>query len=49
MCRVVGATDSILVETMRREGFEMTVSPPSVLSKRDENGKNVEPLQRRSL
>ena len=35
----------ILVETMRREGYEMTVSPPAVLAKRDENGKNVEPFE----
>ncbi len=35
----------ILVETMRREGFEMTVSPPSVLSKRNADGKNEEPFE----
>ena len=28
----------ILVETMRREGFEMTISPPRVLAVKDENG-----------
>jgi GTP-binding protein len=34
----------ILVEALRREGFEMTVSPPSVLGRRDEEtGKNIEP------
>ncbi len=35
----------ILIETMRREGFELTISPPHVLSKKDENGKNVEPWE----
>ncbi len=35
----------ILVETMRREGFELTVSPPNVLSTKNEDGKNVEPWE----
>jgi GTP-binding protein len=35
----------ILVETMRREGFELTVSPPNVISTKDEQGKNVEPYE----
>ena len=30
----------ILLTQMRREGFEMTVSPPKVLIKEDANGKN---------
>jgi GTP-binding protein len=30
---------------MRREGFEMTVSPPKVLYKKDENGKKLEPIE----
>ncbi len=30
---------------MRREGFEMTVSPPKVLYKKDENGSKLEPIE----
>jgi len=36
---------SILIETMRREGFEFQVSPPRVLYK-EENGKRYEPTER---
>ena len=36
---------SILIETMRREGFEMTVSPPKVLFKKDDSGKKLEPIE----
>lgn len=36
---------SILIETMRREGFEMQVSKPSVIMKRDEHGKLLEPIE----
>jgi len=35
----------ILVETMRREGFELTVSPPSILAKVDEDGIRREPFE----
>ena len=35
----------VLIETMRREGFEMTVSRPNVLLKRDENGALTEPIE----
>ena len=35
---------SVLIETMRREGFELQVSKPSVIFK-EENGKKVEPLE----
>ncbi len=35
----------ILLTQMRREGFEMTVSPPKVLYKKDENGKKLEPIE----
>ncbi len=35
----------VLIETMRREGFEMTVSRPRVLLKEDENGQNTEPYE----
>jgi GTP-binding protein len=30
---------------MRREGFEMTVSPPKVLYKTDDNGNKLEPIE----
>ena len=35
----------ILIETMRREGFELSISRPRVLMKRDENGKLLEPIE----
>ncbi len=35
----------ILLTQMRREGFEMTVSPPRVLIKKDEQGNKSEPLE----
>ena len=35
----------ILLTQMRREGFEMTVSPPKVLYKKDENGNKLEPFE----
>jgi len=35
----------ILLTQMRREGFEMTVSPPKVLYKSDENGNKLEPIE----
>ena len=35
----------VLIETMRREGFEMTVSRPNVLFRRDEAGKLQEPIE----
>ena len=37
---------SILIETMRREGFEMCISKPEVVTKKDENGKTLEPMER---
>jgi len=36
---------SILIETMRRQGYEFQVSPPAVIYKRDENGKLLEPVE----
>lgn len=36
---------SILIETMRREGFEMTISRPQVLMERDEKGTLLEPVE----
>jgi GTP-binding protein len=35
----------VLIETMRREGFEMTVSRPRVLYQNDENGNRLEPVE----
>ncbi|MBE6839114.1 MAG: translational GTPase TypA [Ruminococcus sp.] len=37
---------SILIENMRREGYELSVSPPHVLYKEDENGNRLEPIER---
>ncbi len=39
---------AVLVETMRREGFELTVGKPQVLT-REVDGKLVEPLERVSI
>ncbi|MCD7746032.1 MAG: translational GTPase TypA [Lachnospiraceae bacterium] len=36
---------SILIETMRREGFEFAVSKAEVIYKTDERGKNLEPME----
>ncbi len=36
---------SVLIETMRREGFELQVSRPEVILKRDENGRLLEPYE----
>ncbi|MDP3427326.1 MAG: EF-Tu/IF-2/RF-3 family GTPase, partial [Humidesulfovibrio sp.] len=37
---------AIIIETMRREGFELTVGRPEVIYKRDEHGKLTEPIER---
>ena len=36
---------SILIETMRRQGYEFQVSNPKVIYKRDENGQLLEPME----
>ncbi|MBO6816732.1 MAG: translational GTPase TypA [Rhizobiaceae bacterium] len=36
---------AILIETMRREGFELTVGRPRVLMQKDETGTMVEPVE----
>ena len=36
---------SVLMETMRREGFEFQVGRPRVLIKEDENGRKLEPIE----
>lgn len=35
----------VLIETMRREGFELSISRPRVLFKKDENGALLEPVE----
>ncbi|OUS46408.1 putative GTPase [Ostreococcus tauri] len=35
----------VLIETMRREGFELSVSPPTVIYATDEDGRKTEPLE----
>lgn len=37
---------SVLIENMRREGYEFAVSKAEVLFKKDENGKVLEPMER---
>ena len=36
---------SILIETMRRQGYEFQVSPPEVIYKRDSDGNLLEPIE----
>ncbi|MEG0918540.1 MAG: translational GTPase TypA [Anaerovoracaceae bacterium] len=36
---------SILIENMRREGYELAVSKPEVIMKKDERGKKLEPVE----
>lgn len=35
----------VLIEDMRREGYELQVSSPQVIMKKDENGKKQEPIE----
>lgn len=35
----------ILLEKMRREGFELAVTPPQVITKQDASGKELEPYE----
>lgn len=35
----------VLIETMRREGFELSISRPQVIMKRDETGQLLEPVE----
>lgn len=37
---------SILIENMRREGYEVAVSKPEVIMHRDKNGKLLEPIEK---
>lgn len=46
--RIVGRGElslSILIETMRREGFELCISKPEVVTKRDADGQLLEPME----
>ncbi len=36
---------SVLIETMRREGYELQVGQPQVIYKEDENGQKLEPIE----
>jgi len=36
---------AIVIETMRREGFELTVGRPRVLMQEDDNGTKIEPIE----
>ena len=36
---------SVLIETMRREGYELQVGQPQVLFKEDDNGQKLEPIE----
>ncbi len=36
---------AVLIETMRREGYELQVSRPQVIFRTDENGKTLEPME----
>ena len=36
---------SILIETMRRQGYEFQVSPPTVIYKKDADGRLLEPIE----
>ena len=36
---------SILIETMRRQGYEFQVSPPEVIYKKSDNGELLEPIE----
>jgi GTP-binding protein len=35
----------VLIETMRREGFELSISRPHVIYRKDENGSRTEPIE----
>lgn len=37
---------AILIETMRREGFELSVGRPEIILKKDDSGNKLEPIER---
>ncbi|MGO1267217.1 MAG: EF-Tu/IF-2/RF-3 family GTPase, partial [Microbacterium gubbeenense] len=40
---------AILVENMRREGFELTVGKPQVVTRKDESGHTIEPFEQLTI
>ena len=40
---------AVLIENMRREGFELCVSKPEVVTRLDEDGRKLEPMERLQL
>ena len=47
--RVVGRGElalAVLIETMRREGYEICVSKPEVVTREDDDGQTLEPMER---
>ena len=40
---------SVLIENMRREGYEFQISKPEVLFKYDEDGKKLEPMEKATI
>ena len=40
---------TILIENMRREGYEICIGPPQVITKLDEDGKKLEPFEEASV
>ena len=41
---------AVLVERMRREGFELSITPPETITKKDEKSGNVlEPIEKVSV
>jgi len=35
----------LIFENMRREGYEMLISPPTILTKKSKSGKEMEPIE----
>ncbi len=41
---------AVLIERMRREGFEMSITPPEIVTRKDEKtGATLEPIERVSI
>ena len=43
--RIIDILKGVLIETMRREGFELSVSPPRVVYRMSDDGKRLEPIE----
>lgn len=37
---------AVLIERMRREGFEMSITPPEIVTRKDASGATMEPIER---